>query len=48
MQDILSYEVPGTHTPKTPQGFAKMLALLEAADALFNESGFSAVSVSDI
>lgn len=48
MQDILSYEVPGTHTPKTTQGFAKMLALLEAADQLFNQRGFSAVSVSDI
>lgn len=48
MQDILRYQVPGTHTPKTTQGFAKMQALLEAADALFNERGFSAVSVSDI
>lgn len=48
MSDILSYQVPGTHIPKTKQGFAKMLALLEAADKLFNESGFSAVSVSEI
>ena len=48
MHDILSYQVPGTHTPKTKQGFAKMLALLEAADKLFNARGFSAVSVSDI
>lgn len=48
MSDILSYQVPGVHTPKTTQGFAKMLALLEAADKLFNEGGFSAVSVSDI
>lgn len=48
MSDVLNYQVPGTHTPKTKQGFAKMLALLEAADKLFNASGFSAVSVSDI
>lgn len=48
MSDVLSYQVPGTHTPKTKQGFDKMLALLEAADKLFNESGFSAVSVSEI
>lgn len=48
MSDVLNYQVPGTHTPKTSQGFAKMLALLEAADKLFNERGFSAVSVSDI
>lgn len=48
MSDVLTYQVQGTHTPKTKQGFAKMLALLEAADKLFNESGFSAVSVSDI
>lgn len=48
MSDVLTYQVPGTHTPKTKQGFAKMLALLEAADKLFNEGGFSGVSVSDI
>lgn len=48
MSDVLTYQVPGTHTPKTQQGFAKMLALLEAADKLFNEGGFSGVSVSDI
>lgn len=48
MTDILTYQVQGVHTPKTKAGFAKMLALLEAADKLFNESGFSAVSVSDI
>lgn len=48
MSDVLTYQVPGTHTPKTQQGFAKMLALLEAADQLFNQRGFSAVSVSDI
>ena len=48
MSDVLTYQVPGTHTPKTKQGFAKMLALLEAADKLFNERGFSAVSVSEI
>ena len=48
MSDVLNYQVPGTHTPKTQQGFAKMLALLEAADQLFNQRGFSAVSVSDI
>ncbi len=48
MSDVLTYQVPGTHTPKTKQGFAKMLALLEAADKLFNERGFSGVSVSDI
>lgn len=48
MSDILTYQVQGTHTPKTKQGFDKMLALLEAADKLFNESGFSGVSVSDI
>lgn len=48
MSDVLTYQVPGTHTPKTKQGFAKMLALLEAADKLFNKGGFSGVSVSDI
>lgn len=48
MSDVLNYQVPGTHIPKTGQGYAKMLALLEAADKLFNERGFSAVSVSDI
>ncbi len=48
MSDVLTYQVPGTNTPKTSQGFAKMLALLEAADQLFNQRGFSAVSVSDI
>lgn len=48
MSDVLTYQVPGTHTPKTKQGFAKMLALLEAADKLFNQRGFSGVSVSDI
>ena len=48
MHDVLLYQVPGTHTPKTKQGFDKMLSLLKAADKLFNESGFSAVSVSDI
>lgn len=48
MSDVLTYQVPGTHTPKTKQGFAKMLALLEAADKLFNQGGFSGVSVSDI
>ncbi len=48
MQDVLNYSVPGSHTPKTSQGYAKMLSLLEAADKLFNEGGFSGVSVSDI
>ena len=48
MHEILTYQVPGTHTPKTKQGFAKMLSLLEAADKLFNQDGFSDVSVSDI
>lgn len=48
MHEILTYQVPGTHTPKTKQGFSKMRSLLEAADKLFNQSGFSDVSVSDI
>lgn len=48
MTDVLTYQVQGVHTPKTKAGFAKMLALLEAADKLFNESGYFNVSVSDI
>lgn len=48
MTDVLTYQVKGVHTPKTKAGFAKMLALLEAADKLFNENGYFDVSVSDI
>ena len=32
MSDVLTYQVKGVHTPKTKAGFAKMLALLEAAE----------------
>lgn len=48
MSDVLNYSVQGVHTPKTKTGYAKMLALLQAADALFNEHGYFSVSVSDI
>lgn len=48
MTDVLNYRVQGVHTPKTNAGYAKMLALLEAADQLFNEKGYFDVSVSDI
>lgn len=48
MTDVLTYQVKGVHTPKTKAGFAKMLSLLEAADKLFNASGYFDVSVSDI
>ena len=48
MYDILKYQVQGVHTPKTKAGFSKMLSLLEAADKLFNETGYFDVSVSDI
>lgn len=48
MSDVLTYQVKGVHTPKTKAGFAKMLALLEAADKLFTENGYFDVSVSDI
>lgn len=48
MTDVLNYRVQGVHTPKTNAGYSKMLALLEAADQLFNEKGYFDVSVSDI
>ena len=48
MTDVLTYQVQGVHTPKTKAGFSKMLSLLEAADKLFNETGYFDVSVSDI
>lgn len=48
MYDILTYQVQGVHTPKTKAGFSKMLSLLEAADKLFNETGYFDVSISDI
>ena len=48
MSIVTFYRGDPKNTPKTTQGFAKMLALLEAADKLFNQRGFSAVSVSDI
>lgn len=48
MSDVLNYQVQGVHTPKTKAGYDKMLSLLEAADALFNERGYFDVSVSDI
>lgn len=48
MTDVLTYQVPGVHTPKTKAGFAKMHSLLLAADKLFSERSFSVVSVSDI
>ena len=48
MTDVLTYQVQGVHTPKTKAGFSKMLSLLEAADKLFNETGYFDESVSDI
>lgn len=48
MTDVLNYPVQGVHTPKTKAGYNKMLALLQAADKLFNENGYFSVSVSDI
>ncbi len=48
MTDVLNYQVQGVHTPKTKTGYAKMLALLQSADKLFNEKGYFSVSVSDI
>ncbi len=48
MTDVLNYVVQGVHTPKTKAGYAKMLALLMAADKLFNQRDFFSVSVSDI
>lgn len=41
-------DVKGTHPPKTRLGLTKIQALLSAAEKLFTQSGFSAVSVSDI
>ena len=48
MTDVLNFQVQGVHTPKTKTGYAKMLALLQSADKLFNEKGYFSVSVSDI
>lgn len=48
MTEVLTYQVPGVHTPKTKAGFAKMLSLLETADRLFSQNGFYDISVSDI
>ena len=48
MTDVLNYRVQGVHTPKNNAGYSKMLALLEAADQLFNDKGYFDVSVSDI
>lgn len=40
--------VQGVHPPKTRVGSAKIQILLEAAEKLFTQAGFFAVSVSDI
>ena len=44
----LILDVSGIHPPKTKLGLTKFRALLCAAEKLFTQSGFSAVSVSDI
>lgn len=41
-------EVQGVHQPKTRIGATKIHALVDAAEALFTQSGFYDVSVSDI
>lgn len=41
-------DVDGTHRPKTKLGLCKMQTLLDAAEKLFTQSGFAAVSISDI
>lgn len=48
MTQSLILGVPGTHPPKTQLGLSKMQTLLAAAEKLFTQSSFSAVSVSDI
>ncbi len=48
MTDLLTIDVKGVHTPKTKQGMAKMQTLVGSAEKLFSQSGFFAVSVSDI
>lgn len=41
-------DVHGTHRPKTQLGLHKIQALLDAAEKLFAQSGFAAVSISEI
>lgn len=41
-------DVDGTHRPKTRLGASKMHTLLDAAERLFAQSSFAAVSISDI
>lgn len=41
-------DVHGTHRPKTKLGLSKIQTLLDEAEGLFAERGFSGVSISDI